>query len=89
MKIIKILVLNLDYGGASMKRKLKDFLLTVVIVVVALSLTIFTQSQLPMLDFLTVGNSLLTWGYFLILYVFYFYVVYKGIFFYYKQAASQ
>ena len=33
-----------------------------------------------MLDFLTLGNSLVRWGYFLIFYVIYFYVVSKIIF---------
>lgn len=61
--------------------KTKDFLLTIVAVIIALFLTFFTQSQLPILDFLTIGNSLIAWGYFLIFYVVYFYIVSKVIFF--------
>lgn len=59
----------------------KDFLLTILTVILALFLTFFTQSQLPILDFLTIGNSLIAWGYFLIFYVVYFYIVSKVIFF--------
>lgn len=61
--------------------KTKDFLLTISAVIMALFLTFFTQSQLPILDFLTIGNSLIAWGYFLIFYVVYFYIVSKFIFF--------
>lgn len=64
-----------------MKEKTIDILLTMVTVTLAIFLTFLTQSQLPMLDFLTVGNSLVHWGYFLIFYVIYFYVVSKVIFF--------
>lgn len=64
-----------------MKEKTIDILLTIVTVTLAIFLTFFTQSQLPMLDFLTLGNSLVRWGYFLIFYVIYFYVVSKIIFF--------
>ena len=64
-----------------MKEKTKDILLTIVTVILAIFLTFLTQKQLPMLDFLTLGNSLVRWGYFLIFYVIYFYVVSKIIFF--------
>lgn len=62
-------------------KKTKDFLFTFAVVITALFLTFFTQIQLPMLDFLTTGNSLIAWGYFLVFYVGYFYIVSKVIFF--------
>ena len=64
-----------------MMGKIKDFLLTTVTVIIALFLTFFYQSKLPILDFLTVGNSLIAWGYFLSFYVVFFYIVSKVIFF--------
>ena len=63
-----------------MKEKTKEILLTIVTVILAIFLTFLTQNQLPMLDFLTLGTSLVRWGYFLIFYVIYFYVVSKIIF---------
>lgn len=60
-----------------MVNKIKDFFLTISTVIVALSLSFFTQNKLPMLDFLTTGKSLVAWGYFLIIYLFYFYLIFK------------
>lgn len=63
-----------------MKGKIKDIIITTMTVILAIFLTFFTQSLLPMLYFLTVGNSLVRWGYFLFFYLTYFYAVSKIIF---------
>lgn len=62
-----------------MTKEIKDGLVMVVSVLVALFLTFFTQSLFPQLDFLTLSDNLVDWGYFLIVYVFYFYIVSKFI----------
>ncbi|MEG0496678.1 MAG: hypothetical protein RR439_00740 [Carnobacterium sp.] len=62
-----------------MTKEIRDGLLMVVSVLVALFLTFFTQSLFPQLDFLTLGDNLVDCGYFLIIYVFYFYSVSKFI----------
>lgn len=62
-----------------MTKEIRDGLLMVVSVLVALFLTFFTQSLFPQLDFLTLGDNLVDWRYFLIIYVFYFYSVSKFI----------
>ena len=71
--------LKRNYGGAKMTKEIKEGLVMVISVLVALFLTFFTQSLFPQLDFLTLGNDLVRWGYFLIVYVFYFYIVSKFI----------
>ncbi|MGB3160627.1 MAG: hypothetical protein WBA84_05205 [Carnobacterium sp.] len=62
-----------------MTKEIKDGLVMVVSVLVALFLNFFTQSLFPQLDFLTLSDNLVDWGYFLIVYVFYFYIVSKFI----------
>uniref|UniRef100_UPI00344F6C8F hypothetical protein n=1 Tax=Carnobacterium TaxID=2747 RepID=UPI00344F6C8F len=62
-----------------MTKEIKDGLVMVVSVLVALFLTFLTQSLFPQLDFLTLSDNLVDWGYFLIVYVFYFYIISKFI----------
>lgn len=60
-----------------------DSILLILKVLLALSLTTYTQSHIPQLDFLTVSNSFYTWSYFLILYCGYFFIVSKVISYFY------
>lgn len=60
-----------------------DSILLILKVLLALSLTTYTQSHIPQLDFLTVSNSFYAWSYFLILYCGYFFIVSKVISYFY------
>ena len=60
-----------------------DSILFILKILLALSLTTITQSHIPQLDFLTVSNNFYVWGYFLILYCGYFFIVSKVISYFY------
>lgn len=56
-----------------------DSILLILKVLLALTLTTYTQSHIPQLNFLSVSDNFYTWSYFLILYCGYFFIVSKAI----------